>query len=144
MRRSAVENSNMTRAIPAVWVVLLAACAGTPEVHPATQAIRDYVEVGELQEADRIRTRAQDTWTPVTEYFVLYRARDGRYLLEFSQRCREMFDNTRITPDRRHDHNQMSRGFDTLRGCRIDKIYPLTDAQAQEIEALVEAAGGRN
>ena len=44
-------------------------------------------------------------------------------------------------PDRRHDHNQISRGFDTLRGCRIDKIYPLTEAQAQELEALVKIAG---
>jgi hypothetical protein len=144
MRKSDMKNSNMRGAILAVWLVLLAACAGTPEIHPATQAIRDYVEVGELQEADRIRTRAQDAWTPVTEYFVLYKARDGRYLLEFSQRCREMFDNTRVTPDRRTDHNHISRGFDTLRGCRIDKIYPLTEAQAQEIEALVEAAGGGN
>jgi hypothetical protein len=134
----------MRTAILAVWLLFVAACAGTPEIHPATQAIRDYVEVGELQETDRIRTRTQDAWKPVTEYFVLYQARDGRYLLEFSQRCREMFDNTRVTPDRRTDHNQLSRGFDTLRGCRIDKIYPLTEAQAEEIEALVEAAGGGN
>jgi hypothetical protein len=139
-----MESSNMRRAVLAVWLVLLAACAGTPEIHPATQAIRDYVEVGELQEADRIRTRAQDSWKPVTEYFVLYQARQGHYLLEFSQRCREMFDNTRVTPDRRNDHNQITRGFDTLRGCRIDKIYPLTEAQALEIEALAKSAAGGN
>jgi hypothetical protein len=38
----------------------------------------------------------------------------------------------------------MRTGIDTLRGCRIDKMYPLTEAQAQEIEALVKMAGGGN
>ena len=53
-----------------------------------------------------------------------------------------MFDNTSITADRRYDHNVMRRGIDTLRGCRIDRMYPLTDAQAEEIKALAENAGG--
>lgn len=139
-----MKTSNMKRVILAAWVPLVAGCAGTPEVQPGTQAIRDYVEVGELPEVDRIPTRAQDSWAPLTENFAVYKARDGRYLLEFSQRCREMFDNTRVTPDRRNDYNQMNRGLDTLRGCRIDGMYPLTEAQVQEIEALLKAAGGGN
>ena len=75
---------------------------------------------------------------------MLYKGRDGRYLLEFSRKCHELTDNTRITPDRRYDHNVMRRGIDTLRGCRIDKMYPLTEAQALEIEALVKTADGGN
>ena len=75
---------------------------------------------------------------------VHYFGRDGRFLLEFGYPCREMFDNTTITPDRRNDRQFMRRGVDTLRGCRIDKIYPLTEAQAQEIEALAKTAGDGN
>ena len=53
-----------------------------------------------------------------------------------------MFDNSSITPDRRYDYNMMRRGVDTLRGCRIGRMYPLTDAQAEEIRVLVENTGG--
>ena len=125
-------------------LALVAACAGTPETPPDTQAVRDYVEVGELGQVDQIRTHGSDKWSPLTDHYALYKSRDGRYLLEFNRICRELTDNTRITPDRRYDHNVMRRGIDTLRGCRIDKMYPLTEAQALEIEALVKTADGGN
>ncbi len=125
-------------------LALVAACAGTPETPPDTQAVRDYVEVGELAQVDRVRTHGNDGWRPVTQHFVLYEGRDGHFLLEFTRVCREMYDNTSITADRRYDHNVMRRGIDTLRGCRIDKMYPLTEAQVLEIEALVETAGSGN
>ncbi len=139
-----MEIRNARTAILAVSLTLAAACAGTPEIPPETQAIRDYIEVGELQEVDRIRTHGSDEWTPVTMHFAMYKGRDGHFLLAFTRLCREMVDNTSITPDRRYDHNVMRRGIDTLRGCRIDKMYPLTEAQAQEIEVLANAAGGGN
>ena len=129
----------------AVLVMLsafLAACAGTPETPPDTQAIFDYVEVGELQEVDQLRTSlGRDAWAPLTRRFVIYTGRDGHFLLEFSHPCREMFDNTTITADKRYDRHTMRSGIDTLRGCRIDKMYPLTEAQAQELEGLVKIAG---
>lgn len=125
-------------------LALLAACAGTPEVPSDVQAVRDYVDVGELEQTDRIRTHGSDEWSPLTDHYALYKSRDGRYLLEFNRICRELTDNTRITPDRRYDHNVMRRGIDTLRGCRIDKMYPLTEAQSLEIEALVKTADGGN
>lgn len=134
----------MRTAVFGASLALLAACAGTPEIPPDTQALRDYVAVGELQETDRIRTHGSDDWQPLTLHFAMYGARDGRFLLEFSRRCREMYDRTSVTPDWRYDHNVMRPGIDTLRGCRIDKMYPLTEAQVQEIEALVKTAGDGN
>ena len=127
-----------------VLLALLTACAGTSEIPSDVQAVRDYVDVGELQEVDRIPTHSSDAWSPLTDYYALYEGRNGKFLLEFARMCRELTDNTRITPDRRYDHNAMRRGIDTLRGCRIDRMYPLTEAQAQEIEALVKSAGGGN
>ena len=120
---------------------LFAGCAGTPGIPPETQAIRDYIEVGELQEVDSIRTRPTDSWAAATSYFVLYESRDGPVLLEFSHLCREMHDRSTVTPDRRYDHNIMRSRTDTLRGCRISSMYPLTEAQALEIEALANADG---
>jgi hypothetical protein len=134
----------MRTAILIATVVLVAACAGTREVPEDTQAVRDYVEVGELAQADRIRTRGNDAWTPLTHHFAIYNARDGAFLLEFTHICRELTDNTRITPDFRYDHNVIRRGIDTLRGCRIDRMYPLTEAQREELETLVKGATGGN
>jgi hypothetical protein len=134
----------MRTAVFAASLALVAACAGTPEIPSDVQAVRDYVEVAELEQADRIRTHGSDEWSPATHYFALYESRDGWYLLEFSRNCRELTDHTRVTPDRRYDHNVMRRGIDTLRGCRIDRMYPLTEAQALEIDALVQTADGGN
>jgi hypothetical protein len=125
-------------------VALFAACAVAPETPADVQAVRDYVEVGELRDVDRIRTHGSDTWAPVTLGYAMYEGHDGHFLLEFNRICRELTDNTRITPDRRYDHNQMRRGIDTLRGCRIDRMYPLTEAQALEIKALVQSTYGGN
>jgi hypothetical protein len=134
----------MRTAVFAASLTLVAACAGTPETPADVQAVRDYVEVAELEQADRIRTHGSDEWSPATHYFALYKSRDGWYLLEFTRNCRELTDNTRVTPDRRYDHNVIRRGIDTLRGCRIDKMYPLSEAQAQEIGALVQATDSGN
>ena len=125
-------------------LALLAACAGTPEIPAELEAVRDYVEVGELEQTDRIRTHGSDHWSPLTDYHALYGSRDGWYLLEFTRICRELTDNTRITPDVRYDTNVLRSRIDTLRGCRIDSMYPLTEAQKQEPEALVTAHGGGN
>jgi hypothetical protein len=139
-----MSTENLRTTLLAVSLTVVAACAGTPEIPAETQAIRDYVEVGELPEVDRIRTHGSDRWVPVTDSFAIYSGRDGYFLLAFTRVCREMFDNTSITADRRYDHNVMRRGIDTLRGCRIDKMHPLTEAQAQEIEALAKSAGNGN
>ena len=134
----------MRIAAMAAALALVAGCAGTPEIPEETQAVHDYVEVGELGQTDRIRTHGSDASKPLTLHFALYSGRDGRFLLEFTRLCRAMYDHTLITPDRRYDHNVMRRGLDTLRGCRIDRMYPLTEAQAEEVEALVQATKSGN
>ena len=134
----------MRAALFVTTLAMLAACAGTPEVPPETQAIRDYIEVGELQEVASIRTRSTDRWTEATSYFALYESHEGPVLLEFAHLCREMHDRSTVTPDRRYDHNVMRSREDTLRGCRIRAMYPLTEAQALEIEALANPADTGN
>jgi hypothetical protein len=44
----------------------------------------------------------------------------------------------------RHDSRYIHSRFDTIRGCRIDKIFALDEAAATEVENLGEAPGSRN
>ena len=121
--------------LAASLLVSLGACSSTPEVSRADQAIDDYVAVGELEAVRHIRTRDRDSHARLTDHYVIYDSRDGEYLLYFGLPCRELRDPTRITPDLRNE-SRIRVGFDTLRGCRIDGMYALNDAQAAEIRNL--------
>ena len=125
-------------------LLLAAACSSTPQHAVAPQTVRDYVEVGELEDVQYIRVYAHDSWSRLTDFFVIYEARNDNYLIEFRRRCRELQDNTTIVGDRRYDHNRLRVNEDTLRGCRIGKIYPLTEGQAIELQTLGKGPGEGN
>jgi hypothetical protein len=125
-------------------LLLAVACSSTPETAVDTQTVRDYVEVGELEDVQYIRVYAHDSWSRLTDFFVIYEARNDNYLIEFRRRCRELQDNTTIVGDRRYDHNRLRVNEDTLRGCRIGKIYPLTEGQAIELQTLGKGPGQGN
>ena len=127
----------------------LAGCAGQEEAdYPSTQdigqAVRDFIELRELEELDALRSGTNDGWSVLDETFILYSGRKDTYLVEFARRCWELQDHTRITPDQRWDSNTIRARFDTIRGCRIGKIYALTDAEVAELENIGEAPGSRN
>ena len=124
--------------------LLAAACSSTPQSSVDTQTVRDYVEVGELEDVQYIRVYAHDSWSRLSDHFVIYEARNDNYLIEFRRRCRELQDNTTIVGDRRYDYNRLRVNEDTLRGCRIGKIYPLTAGQAAELQALGRGPGEGN
>jgi hypothetical protein len=129
--------------------VLLAGCAGQEETDdPSTQdigqAVRDFIELRELEELDALRSGTNDGWSVLDETFILYSGRKDTYLVEFARRCWELQDHTRITPDQRWDSSTIRARFDTIRGCRIGKIYALTDAEVAELENIGEAPGSRN
>jgi len=124
--------------------MLMSACSSTPPVVVETQTVRDYVEVGELEDVKHIRVYNHDSWSYLTDDFVIYEGRADNFLLEFRRRCPELRDNSRIAGDHRYDHNRLRANEDTLRGCRIGKIYPLTDAQAIELRNLGKGPGEGN
>lgn len=128
--------------------LLLTACAGQDEKPPSTQditqAVRDFIDVRGLEQLDTLRTGSNDGWRELGDQFVIYSARRDEYLLEFARRCPELFDNSRITPDRRWDINTLRARFDTIRGCRIATIYALDEAEAAELKNIGEAPGTRN
>jgi len=129
--------------------VLLTACAAQdPAEEQSTQdtaqAIRDFIEVRDLQSVDKISTSSSDSWTELDQHFLLYEGRRESHLVEFIRRCWELDDNTRIVPDQRRSGSTIYARFDTIRGCRIRHLYELTEHEIAELESIGEAVGSRN
>ncbi len=131
-----------------LMAMLLGTCAAQDErrlsTQDETQAVRDFIDVGELVSVDEMRTSNRDSFEPISDRFVIYKGRRATHLVEFNRRCYELEDNHRIVADQRWDANTIRARFDTLRGCRIDKIYALSEEQAEELENIGEAPGSRN
>jgi hypothetical protein len=127
----------------------LAACASQEEqaeesTQDMNQAVRDFIELRELEELDRLKSGTNDGWQQLNDRFIIYNGRRETYLVEFSRRCYELNDDTRITPDKRWDLNTVRARFDTIRGCLIARIYGLDEAEVAELENIGEAPGSRN
>lgn len=129
-----------------MMVVSLIACAGqeSREVNEEEQAVRDFIDVRGLEELDTIRVRDTAGWDKITGKFIIYNTRRDRFLMVFARNCHELDDYTNIVADVRHSANTISARFDTLRGCRIDRIYALTEAEAAELRQIGESPGMRN
>lgn len=122
-----------------IALVAMSACATTqPEVDKAS--VEDFIAVRELPQLDRIRTDSTDGWYELNNYYVIYQTRRGDYLFQFARRCWEL-DDQRVTPDKRWDAKTIRARFDTLRGCRIEKIFGLTETDSAELKQLGESPG---
>jgi len=133
----------MNKLILSAAIVLLGACA-TAQPQVDEQAVADFVAVRELPELDAIRLdTANDSWYELNQYYVIYETRRGSYLFRFARRCWEL-DEQRVVADRRWDANTLRARFDTLRGCRIDNIFDLTEADVIELKDLGRAPGSQD
>jgi hypothetical protein len=129
----------MKKTLLLVALTVLSGCATTqPEVDKAS--VEDFIAVRELPELDSIRTDSSDGWYELNKHFVIYQARRGDYLFQFGRRCWEL-DDQRVTPDKRWDAKTIRARFDTLRGCRIDKIFGLTETDSDELKRLGDSPG---
>ncbi len=135
----------MNKANTLFALVLLSACATQDDqvTQDVEQAVRDFIEVRELPEADEMRTSNSDNWDQIDQNFILYEARRKVYLIEFMRRCYEL-DQYPVVPDQRRSANTVSARFDTIRGCLIAKIFPLTEGEVEELRAIGESPGSRN
>ena len=139
----------MRMALIIALTAALAACAGQDSKEPteadkAIQAVRDLIEVRGLQEVDHMRSSGRDSWEPIENWFLIYKTRRDSYLVEFDRRCWELDDDTRIVADERWDSNKVRARFDTIRGCRIGKLYLLNEEDVAELKNIGEAPGERN
>ena len=116
-------------------------CAGSSQrLEAQNTAIRDLIEVNELEEVDVVRfVRQLDGYT-VNDYYVILSERKKRYLLEYGQRCTRDFYG-RVEPDYRTDPKAIRPRIDTYRGCRIKAIYMIDEALEGEIKQIGKAPG---
>ena len=126
-------------------LVMLTACAAQEEAttQDAEQAVRDFIAVRQLQEAKEMRTSNNDSWEEIDENFVIYETRHEAFLVEFMRRCYEL-NQYPVVADERQSGNVVRARFDTLRGCYIAKLYPLTEGELAELSAIGESPGSRN
>jgi hypothetical protein len=127
--------------LPALLAV--AACSSTTQRPQEIEAVRDYVAAAELEEITEIRMREQLSYTYVNDRFVTIDTRRGDYLVELNRDCWELRSND-FTPemvDVRDNQNVLRARFDTIRGCRIGKMYEISEAQREELTALGDAPG---
>lgn len=136
----------MRRLIWMLMLAALAACAAqeSERAKAEDQAVRDFIEVRGLEELDKLRSTSSDSWQKIAGKFIVYETRRDSYLVEFARRCHELDDNTRIVADERWDSDEIRARFETIRGCRIHKIYALSEADATELKDIGEAPGRRN
>jgi hypothetical protein len=131
-----------------ITTLLLSACAAQDQKQLSTQdelqAVRDFIAVRNLAEVNSMRVSNSDSWTEISGRFLVYKGGRRTHLVEFNRRCIELESSSRIVPDRRWELNTVRPRFDTLRGCRIDKIYALSEAEAEELEHIGEPPGSRN
>lgn len=129
-------------------VILLAtaltACAAQEDAvtQDIEQAVRDFIAVRELAETDKIRTANTDSWDEIDQNFLIYKKRNETFLVEFARRCYEL-NQYPVVPDERRG-NEIRARFDTIRGCRVNKVFPLTEGELAELEAIGESPGSRN
>lgn len=124
--------------------IALGACASTDpdlmEKDPEelkNEAIEDFIQVTELESEDRIRYTGQLQHEVITEDYVFVRDQRTTWLVAFAHRCYDI-DSPYVQPDIRYDSRTLRSRFDTIRGCRIRDIYPVTDGMVDEIEGLTE------
>lgn len=135
----------MQKSIFLCALMVLGACAIEPTYFsPENQAVEDYIATAELMAIGRIRKYDRDTWVYVNDRYVIYRGRPDDYLMEFRHECGDLRDNSWIPADLRYDHRNLRARVDTLRGCIVEKIYPITTAQRNELRTLGETPGQRN
>ncbi len=127
--------------IATATLTMLAACATEVEPDPVLQAFEDFIEVSELADTKEIRYRTDIHYEYLNEHYVLMKTRREQYLVKFARRCSELNDQFTVKPDYRREANVIRARFDTVRGCRIDRIYPVNDGQAEELKSLGDAPG---
>ncbi len=122
-------------------LILVAACAGSStRQEEQNLAIRDLVEVNELEEVDVVRFFRQLESYEINQFYVIITDRKDKYLLEYSRRC--TYDiHGRVEPDVRRDPRAIRPGLDTFRGCRIKAIYAIDEALEGELKQIGKAPG---
>ena len=127
-------------ALIAASAFAIGACA-SQEPKPLSnesEAVRDFIVANELPETDHLTTKRKKSMYYLSDDYIVMANRGEAYLIEFRSTCRYLREKT-MRPemiDVRRDANVIRAGYDTVRGCWVEKIYPLEAEQANELFTL--------
>ena len=133
--------------VAAVVSLALTACASTNSgpswPGKENEAVLDFIVASELVEIRTLRLSEPIKYMYVNDNFVVVPVRRGDYLVGFRGRCTELRKRkyTADMIDIRVSVRVLHADYDTIRGCRIGKIYELTELQFKELAALGDAPG---
>jgi len=130
----------MYRPTIALIALFLLGCATTTG-RIESDAIADFIIVSELEERESIRTLSDFDYEFLTERYFIVKAGNDQYLGQFRRPCRESIQSNEVPMDVRYDRNTLRSRFDTIRGCRIDKMFELDETQAEELRTIGRAPG---
>jgi hypothetical protein len=122
-----------------ILLVMFGGCATSSEPE-ISGAVSDYIKAAELEEQDSIRTLGKYRHHIISEKHVTVETQKANYLVEFVRRCHELMQSG-VTPDIRYDKNILRPRVDTIRGCRIGRIYAIDKGQAEELKSLGDPPG---
>ena len=74
-----------------ITAALLGACA-TSHQEERVNAVKDFIEVNDLPEAESIRTFDRLDQKELNDHFIIVSSRREHYLIEYNQRCIEVRD----------------------------------------------------
>lgn len=137
---------NVRNGVIAIAAFAMGSCASEPTepvpvVLDQDQVVRDFIEVRDLEEVDRMRGTERKSWEKVTPSYIIFRPRRGEFLVEFDRPCYEIWRSTFISADDPMLHSVLRARFDRIRGCRIGRIFVLTKDDVVELEQLGVGAG---
>ncbi len=143
----------MTRTILATLVLLIAGCAATPDeggddaatkesadVITKSDAIDDFIRVAELEEVPAVRSLMQLYSKVLSDRYILVYDNRKKWIAAYARPCKKLYQ-SQVDPDIRYERNTLRARFDTFRGCKIDRIYEISDGLAEELETLGKAPG---
>lgn len=126
-------------------LVLVTACSSNAGKNEEirNQAIRDYVASNNIEDVKKVRTFRYSGWSDLTnDFLIVSSAPRKQYLIEITGGCYDLkWANTIVL--KRSESSSLQIKFDSVStletpqlSCRIDKIYPITDEQEDDIIAL--------
>lgn len=132
-----------------IAALAISACASEPTAPPAAtdekdQVVLDFMEVRELEEVKQIRGAERRSFEKVSPSYIIYKPRRGEFLVEFDRPCYEIWNNLFLSADDTLLHNTLRARYDRIRGCRIGRIFALSDEDRDDLEQIGLGATARN
>lgn len=132
------------QSIIVVLLMLLTACANrSVDLAQMNTDLRQYIKANNIANVDRVTSFRFNGWNSISDEFLLLNSSPKRkYLIELLGYCSDIRWAHTIILDRSMDTSLHAK-FDSIGipgqpalNCRIEKIYPITPEQEDEILAI--------